>query len=163
MSKTSQLQIRVTLEEKAILKRLAEGAGQSVSRYVLTQVLPSAQLEFDHIVRELRTTGGDHRAALGDLGRLLRDVPGRELTLALSSPDLMELPATLLNYVTAMVEEAAHARNVDPPSWVAEVPPLERPHFMWQLQSLRPHQIRVTPVPFKRRNMFFDPSGGHRV
>ena len=163
MTKTSQLQIRVSPEEKAAIKRLAAAAGQTVSRYVLARVIPGTQDELGRIVGELQSKGGQHRAALADLDRLLDQVPAQDFTLGLSSPDLLELPPTVLNYVAAMVEQAAHQRGLDAPSWVGQVPPLERPHFMWSLQSLRPHQIRVTPLAFKRRNLFLDPAAGPRV
>ena len=63
-TKTSQLQIRVSPEEKSALKRLAASAGQSVSSYVLSRVLPSAELEFTGIYSRLSRTGVNHRATL---------------------------------------------------------------------------------------------------
>ena len=161
--RTAQLQIRVTPEEKVALKRLARAAGQSVSRYVLSQVLPSIQLEFGRLVRSLEAEGADSGAALSDLHSLLSDLSPREFSNAVSDLDLGTLSAILLNYVTAMVEQAAHTKGVDPPAWVQGVASLERPHFVWGLRSLRPHQMRVTPVPFKRRNLFMDPAVGMRV
>ena len=161
--RTAQLQIRVTPEEKVALKRLARAAGQGVSRYVLSQVLPSTQLEFDRLVRSLELEGADSAATLSDLRGLFLDLSPREFSQTVSDPELGMIPPILLNYVAAMVEQAAHTKGVDPPAWVHEVAVLERPHFVWGLRSLRPHQIRVTPVPFKRRNLFMDPAVGMRV
>ena len=53
-TKTSQLQIRVTPEQKEALKRLAADAGISVSKYVLACALPSGQLEFARHIQALR-------------------------------------------------------------------------------------------------------------
>jgi hypothetical protein len=46
---------------------------------------------------------------------------------------------------------------------VREVPPLEEPHFATTLEGLRLHLLQVSPVPFKRRNIFIDSSLGDRV
>lgn len=163
MLKSSQLQIRVSPEQKATIKRLADAAGQTLSQYVLAQVIPPTHAAFARVLADLTTPGGGHAAALTELGRLLAEAPAADFARDFASPEVFGLPATLQNYVAAMVERTAHERGLAPPGWVLQVPPLERPHFMWSLQSLRPHQIRVTPVAFKRRNLFFDPAGGPRV
>ena len=77
--------------------------------------------------------------------------------------DLAGLTPYLRNYVAAMVELAAHQRDVFPPAWVRDVEPLEAPHFATPLAGLRLHLLRTAPVPFKRRNIFIDASIGDRV
>lgn len=62
-TKSQQLQIRVTPGQKAQLKRLARGAGQDVSGYVLARALPEARLRFGEIIRALRDREG-YRFAL---------------------------------------------------------------------------------------------------
>ena len=157
-TRTSQLQIRVTPEEKAALKRLASAAGESVSSYVLDRVLPSAQIDLTLMLEALGQVGVDHRATLSRFARTLERVPGAELAATVPAPG--SLSPVLLNYVAALVETAANEKRVEPPDWVKRVRPLEAPHFAWVLRSLRPHQVRRSPVPFKRRNIFFDPAGG---
>ena len=152
---TSQLQIRVTPAEKAALNRLANASGESVSG-----ALPTIELELTALLRRLGDVGGDHRSTLAEFERTLQRVPGAELWMGVPAPETGTLSPVLLNCVAAMVETAAHDWGVDPPAWVAEVPPVPRPHFGWVLRSLRPHQLRVTSVAYKRRNIFFDPAVG---
>jgi hypothetical protein len=62
-----------------------------------------------------------------------------------------------------MVEQAAALGGVKGPDWVVEIPPLESPYFATDFRSLRPHLLRESPIPFKRRNLFVDSSVGDRV
>ncbi|MDH3206618.1 MAG: DUF1778 domain-containing protein [Gemmatimonadota bacterium] len=159
-TRTSQLQIRVTPEEKDALKRLASASGVSVSSYVLDRVLPSAQLDLARMLEDLAQVGVDHRATLSEFERTLERVGGPELAATIPAPDPGSLSPVLQNYVAALVESEANRKAVEAPEWVRSVRPLEVPHFAWTLRSLRPHQVRTSPVPFKRRNLFFDPAGG---
>jgi hypothetical protein len=68
-----------------------------------------------------------------------------------------------LNYVTAMVEVAAHRAGVLPPLWTASVQPLDTPVFIDPSLSLRAHLLTASPPPFRRRNIFIDSSIGDRV
>lgn len=158
-SRDSQLQIRVTKAEKAALKRLADTAGESVSSYVLSRVLPSAELRLVGLYGELAATGVDHRKTLAEIRATLDTLAGADLGTS-PPPETGTLSPTLQNFVAAMVESAAQRRGVAPPAWVASVPPLPRPHFGWSLPSLKPHQVRVSGVAYKRRNLFFDPAAG---
>ncbi|MGH7555806.1 MAG: plasmid mobilization protein [Longimicrobiales bacterium] len=162
--KTQQLQIRVTLRQKAALRRLAREAGHDLSSYVLARVLPEPRLRFGEIVRALRE-GGDHRYALADLNDMLSGSTRAQLNdaVAVAPPELRDLPPFLQNYVAAMVEQASHQRDVLPPTWVRDVPPLDEPYFATPLRSLRLHLLREAPVPFKRRNLFVDSAVGARV
>jgi hypothetical protein len=99
-------------------------------------------------------------AALNDL---LTDLRRGEFKDAVGDADLHGLSSFLQNYVAAMVEQAAHQKNVRPPIWVHKIEPLTEPWFGTDLQSLRPHLLRSSPVPFKRRNLFVDSAVGDRV
>ena len=157
-TKTSQLQIRVSPEQKRALKRLATAAGMSVSRYVLASALRSEQLEFNRLVQALR--GHDHRPrALADLRIFLSQLSPEEMSQAVADIDVEGLPPILCNYLAATVEEVAQQKRLPSPSWVRQVAALDRPHFAWELQSLRPHLMRITPLTFKRRNVFVDAAG----
>ena len=162
--KSEQIQIRVSANQKAAIRRLAQGAGQDVSSYVLQRVLPDARLKFDEIIRGLGEESTS-RFALAELNDLLTEMPGAQLidVLAVASPELAELPPLLQNYVAAMVEQAAHIRNVAPPAWTEKVAPLDEPYFAGSLRSLRLYLLRAAPVPFKRRNVFVDSGIGARV
>jgi len=152
-TKTSQLQIRVSPDQKESLKRLAAEADQSVSEYVLATVLPSAGLEFEAHIDGLRGTGLSPKA-LSDLVLYLSDLSVTGFAAATAAPDLSELSVLLQNYVAAAVEQEAGHKGVDPPTWTHAVEPLPEPAFAWRLPSLQPHLMRVTPLAFKRRNVF---------
>lgn len=161
-TKSEQLQIRVTAEQKATLRRLAKRAGQDVSSYVLSRALPSAAREFATLVRALADEGRA-RFALAELNDLLSALAPAELADATRDADLGPLSPRLRNYVAAMVELAAHQRRIAPPAWTRDVPPLPEPWFAAPLQSLRAHLLVRSPVPFRRRNLFVDASLGDRV
>ena len=163
-TKTEQLQIRLTSQQKSALKRLARRAGQDVSSYVLQRVLPAAPLRFEEIVHSLNNSDDVH-FALAELNDLLADRTGSELADAVAGvpSELHALGPYLQNYVTAMVEQACYLRKVVPPSWVRHIAPLEEPHFATPLRSLKLYLLRVAPVPFKRRNIFIDATIGARV
>jgi Mobilization protein NikA len=154
-AKTSQLQIRVTEGEKETLKRLAQAAGLSLSSYVLAQALPSTDQKFAAGIEALADGQVDQRVALNQVRSALRDLSPQD---GLAHPRIRELSPVLQNMVAAIVEQFAQDKGADPPDWVKDISPLERPHFGWSLSSLRPYQIRVTPVPYKRRNVFLDPA-----
>lgn len=67
------------------------------------------------------------------------------------------------NLVAAMIEYAAHRKGVRPPSWTADITPLDLPFFGSSLISLRLHLLLHSPVEFRRRNLFVDSSIGDRV
>jgi hypothetical protein len=151
--KTSQLQIRVTPEEKGSLKRLAAAAEMSVSEYVLTRLLPSTTFELGERVRALGSSPQRHRAH-ADLVKFVGALTPIELPQAVADVELGDLSPVLRNHVAAVVEQQAWLKRVQPPEWVVGVAPLDRAHFAWELRSLRPHLMRMTPPAFKRRNVF---------
>ncbi len=153
--RTSQLQIRVSPEQKATLKRLAARAGLSVSAYVLGQSLPSANWALEGPLADVRD---GKPTALPVLRRQVAAMPPEDLGKRLESVDVSNLRPLAQNQVAALVEEVAYAADVEPPRWTASIHPLELPHFRWPLQSLRPYQLRASSVALKRRNVF-DPSG----
>jgi hypothetical protein len=157
-AKRSQLQIRVTDAEKKTLKRLAGAAKMSVSQYVLAQALPSRHMELSRLLEQLARRGGGHEGTLNRLAAFLSETPAADFGEVLAHPPLDLLSPLHQNELAAAVERAAHAKSAETPNWVAGVPRLGRPHFAWSLMSLRPHQVRVAPVPFKRRGIFFDPA-----
>ncbi len=162
-SRSSQLQIRVTPEQKEALRRLARRAGQDMSAYVLSRALPEARMRFAGLLEALRDGDDQPGFALAELNDLLSGLGRRRAGGAVEHADLAGLTPYLQNYVAAMVELAAHRRDVPPPAWVRDVEPLETPHFATPLAGLRLHLLRASPAPFKRRNLFIDSSLGDRV
>jgi hypothetical protein len=152
--RTSQLQIRVSPEQKTTLKRLAGQAGLTVSAYVLGQALPAGTRAIAGAFTDIRA---GKPGALLVLRRQLEVIPGGEPGDWLESVDVSDLTPLLRNRIAGIVEEVAHERNAAPPPWTATVEQLPHPHFRWPLRSLRPYQLRASPVSLKRRNIF-DPA-----
>lgn len=161
-TKSSQLQIRVTPRQKAQLKRRAAAAGIDVSTLVLRTVLPPDADRFADLVRTLAGDSSE-RFVLAELNDLLTSTPAGLFGETVEQVDLTGLSAYRRNYVTAMVELAAHAKGATPPAWVRDIEPLDEPYFVGGLKSLRPHLLRNAPIAFKRRNIFVDASVGDRV
>jgi hypothetical protein len=166
-AKFEQLQIRVTPRQKAALKRQARAAGLDVSTYVLARVLPPECDRFAVLLRELGSTT-DHRFALAELHDFLADCPPMAFAEALQHSALTVralagLSPFLQNYVAAMVEQSATLKGLMPPLWVRDLPQLDAPYFAGELRSLRQYLLAVSPVPFKRRNLFVDATIGARV
>ena len=161
-AKTHQLQIRVSSHQKRALQGLASRAGQTVSAYVLSRVLPSAQLRFGEILRALQDRS-ERSFVLAELNDLLVSLSPAELQEAVADADLAGLSPFTRNYVAAMVERASEKGGLESPAWTRRILPLEIPRFATQLPGLRLHLLHKAPVSFKRRNIFIDSSIGDRV
>lgn len=161
-AKTEQLQIRVTRDQKAALHRLARRAGQSVSGYVLARALPDRQQRFREILLALGESS-DRRFALAELHDFLVALEPSEFADAVVHAEIEKLDPLVANYVAAMVEQAASVKRIDPPRWTADVEPLTEPWFAVPFPSLRFYLLRVSPIAFKRRNIFVDSTIGDRV
>ena len=160
--KSSQLQIRVSAKEKAELKQIARRAGQSVSDWVRSQLLSSANGHFLALTTALKVTD-KVSLVLADLADFLTSLRGAELRSALSEPLPQGLSAEVANQVAAMVEWAASRQGVAAPEWTAGIAPLKEPWFASTLMNLRLHLLTHAPPPFRRRNIFVDASLGDRV
>jgi hypothetical protein len=161
-TKTSQLQIRISPAEKRRLKALAQGLGLDVSQYVLQRVLPTQNARFGEILESLGD-GEASRFGLAGLNDFLSGLSRTEFSSAVETPDLSGVSPFAANYVCALVEQAARLHDLPPPEWTKTVEPLSEPYFAAPLVSLRPHLLRVSPVPFRRRQLFVDSSLGDRV
>lgn len=161
-ARSEQLQIRLTLAEKTALKRRARAVGQDLSAYVLARALPSEPDRLSAIVAALRDDA-NRRFALAALNDSLSSLVPIEFSDAVAQIDVRALSPLLQNYVAAMVEHAARRKDVPVPEWTAAVVPLDEPFFAAQLKSLQLHLLRITPVAFRRRNIFVDSTVGARV
>lgn len=160
--KSLQLQIRVTPRQKAVLKRAAASAGLDLSAWVLSRVLPQEGDRFRELLGEL-AKDVDPRFVLAELNDFLHVIAPMEFSAAVVEAALDALSPMLQNYVAAMVELAATQKALRPPAWVRGIAPLDAPYFATSLRSVRPYLLTVSPVPFKRRNIFIDASIGRRV
>lgn len=156
-TRSEQLQIRLTPVEKATLKRRANAAGQDVSAYVLACALPQTPRRLLAAIEALRRDV-DRRFALAELSAALAELAPAEFGAAAGAIDVRTLGALLQNYVAAMVEQAAAGKRVPAPAWTRDVEALADAHFSTSLTSVRLYLLRVTPLAFKRRNIFTDAS-----
>ena len=156
MVKTGQLQIRVSAEEKARIQQRAERAGMNVSEWVLRQLLPPAEEEFQQLCDELAARPETRGDGLARLRGLLARLGPRDFSLAVREPPAASLPDFEANYVAAMIEQAAHDKELRPPSWTKDVPPLAEPWFETLEYDLRLYLLTNSPPPFRRRNLFID-------
>jgi len=108
--------------------------------------------------KELKAIVQEVDSGLRSRSDIVMSTQGREyedvLAEKAADAELENLPRLLQNYVAAAVEQAAVEKSVMSPTWVDAVEPPARPNFAWDLPSLRPHLMRVTPLAFKRRNVF---------
>ena len=159
--KSQQLQVRLTPAQKAALRRLAKQAGQDVSEYVLSRVLPDSARRFEELLVRLRDAD-DMRYALAGVHDLLSSLGASELA-SLTGNGFRDLEPGMRNRIAAMVELACVRAGAAPPSWASDEPPLEVPDFAVPLRSLRLHLLKASPVAFRRRNLFVDAVVGDRV
>lgn len=132
-----------------------------MSEYVLARVLPPPQGRFVELTGALASP--DYRFALAELNDFLAACPPVLFGETVARTPADGLSRYLLNYVAAMVEQAAEQKGMRPPEWTRSIAPLAVPHFVSPLASLRLHLLRSAPVPFKRRNIFVDSGVGARV
>ena len=161
-TKSAQIQIPVSLAEKAAIERAARRAGLNMSAYVLARVLPALQNRFAELTEACRNSGTE-RFALAELSGWLGELSGAELREAVASPPVPGMTPYLANYVAAMVEYACARRDIPPPPWTQAIAPLAEPVFGSTLMSLRLYLLTHSPPPFRRRNIFIDSSVGASV
>lgn len=156
------IQVRVTHEQKAALRQLAKRANQDLSSYILDRSLAPQSARFAKLLDSLRIDPNP-AFALAALSDFLGELPAGQIDDATAHADLSRIPPLLQNYVAAMVEQACVVKRIAPPAWTREVAPLDEPYFAGGLKTLRPYLLSVSPVAFKRRNLFVDSSVGRRV
>ena len=160
--KTSQLQIRVSPAQKAELARRARAEGMDVSSWVLSRVLPQRRARFIELVRALAREPGSS-FVLAEIHDLLESLSQGDFASALEALPTSKLDSLSANQLAAMVETRAAKLRVKPPSWAAEIPPLQQPWFATTLLSLRLHLLCSAPAAFRCRNLFVDSTLGARV
>ena len=163
VSKTHQLQIRISAEDKALIRARAASAGMDVSKWVLQQVLPPVERDFQVFCRELAERPRARSFTFADLQDWFARLTGSEFVRAVRHAPQARLPPFEASYLAATIEHAAAIRGVHPPPWTAAVEALEAPWFASSLKSLRLYLLTHSPPPFRRRNLFIDSGFGQRV
>lgn len=162
-NKIEQLQIRVSPAEKALITRSAKAAGLSMSDWVLSQVLKKTSHQFRNLVTELTKNQENNSYVLAEINDFLSRLPAHELMEAVTYPPTTKLSPYVLNYLTAMIEQACYNKNIQLPDWCRTVQALPEPHFITEMKSLRMHLLLNSPPFFRNRNIFIDSSIGGRV
>ena len=163
VSKTHQLQIRISAEDKALLRARAASAGMDVSKWVLQQVLPPVERKFQALCGELASRPDALSFTIAEIQDWFNQLTGEEFVRAVRYAPQARLPAFEANYLAAIVEHAAAIKGVNSPRWTVTVEPLDTPWFASSLKSLRLYLLTHSPPPFRRRNLFIDSSVGQRV
>jgi uncharacterized protein (DUF1778 family) len=160
--KTDQLQIRVTSVQKRAIKAQAERNHMSLSDWVLSRALPSAESQFEELVSDFSTAEKPSFAFAELLDFLARLTPSEFRSAVADLPEVVLLPYWQ-NYLAATVEQAAAQKKLAPPEWTSKIKPLEEPVFGSTLRSLREYLLFNAPPAFRRRNIFIAASVGARV
>jgi len=161
-NKTEQLQIRISSQEKAQIKRAAKTANLSMSDWVLTKLFPDHQRRFRRLITEL-CNSEQVGFALASLNDFLAKLASDEFRDAVREKPRLPDDEYLRNYIAAMVEYTANNNKVDAPDWVYDIKPLNKPRFGSNLKSLRLHLLTHSPPPFRSRNIFIDSTVGDRL
>jgi len=160
--KDEQIQIRVTSEEKAALRKRAALMGMDLSSYILSEALPLESRKLQDLIDQL-ASAMNYKSVLAEINDLLESFSGKKLKKAIEQLSLGELDNFQVNYLTAMIEFACLRNNIAPPEWTKNISPLSEPYFASKLKSLRLYLLINSPAPFKARNIFIDSSLGDRV
>lgn len=160
--KTRQLQIRVSPSQKRTIQQRAREAGMNVSDWVLSKVIPSAQVRFEELIATLPHSK-QPGYVFAELLQLLADLTAVQYEAVVAQAPSAHLDPYWANYLAATVEHAAAQKKVKPPAWTRNIAPLNEPVFGSSLQSLRTHLLLSSPPAFNRRNLFIDASVGDRV
>ncbi len=86
MTKTQQLQIRVSAGQKAQIQARARLAGEDVSKWVLRQLLPPVQDRFQNLVGNLIDESDSRSYAFADLNDFPNGLSATQLVKAVELP-----------------------------------------------------------------------------
>lgn len=161
-AKSDQLQIRVTPEQKRMLKRRAREAGMDMSSWILDRVLPPENARFQELARGLVEPDG-RASALAELEDFLRPLRSGAFARATSEPPKAPIDPVTLNHLAGAIELAAVKREVAPPPWTFRAAVPADPVFGTTLNSARLYLLTHAPVAMRRRNVFVDSSIDERV
>ncbi len=133
-----------------------------MSEWILTKIFPPAKKKWDFLLQEIAHSS-QPRFVLAEINDFLNGLSSIEFMEIVSEKMAVSLEAYWANYLAATIEYSAYQKNISPPLWLREIPPLEKPVFGTELLSLRLHLLTRAPVPFRNRNIFIDSTVGDRV
>ncbi|MCF6300356.1 MAG: DUF1778 domain-containing protein [Proteobacteria bacterium] len=161
LKKSEYLQIRVSKQEKEIIKSSAQLAEVDMSAWILQRILHEKAKQFINIINKL--IDEEQSFVFAELHDFLAKLMVVDLEMALSVEPVIELTGFQINYVIAMIVHRSKQLNISPPTWINNYPVLLQPVFATSLKSLSLHLLINSPIAFKQRNIFIDSSIGDRV
>ena len=161
LKKSEYLQIRVSKQEKELIKSSAQSAGVDMSAWILQRVLNNKAEEFSAILKKINADNQSY--VLAELNDFLSNLNTNNFELALNSKSIDNLNDFQINYIIAMIVHRANQLSATPPDWIKLYERLDKPYFGTNLKSLRLHLLINSPIAFKQRNIFIDSSIGDRV
>jgi len=159
--KSDFIQIRVSKQEKQIIKSSAQLAGVDMSAWILQRVLHNDAKTFILILNKFETE--EQSFVFAELHDFLNRLNITNFELALHLKPTVSLSDFHINYVIAMIVFRANQLNASIPNWIHDYPVLQQPYFGSDLKSLRLYLLINSPIEFKQRNIFIDSSIGDRV
>lgn len=164
LKKSEYLQIRVSKQEKEIIKSSAHLAGVDMSAWILQRVLHEQSKIFINILNKFQSEEQSFETfILAELNDFLTKLQVHDFEMALSIKPTSQLTGFQINYVIAMIVHRAKQLNASIPKWINDYPVLTQPYFGSNLKSLRLHLLINSPIAFKQRNIFIDSAIGDRV
>lgn len=161
LKKSEYLQIRVSKQQKDMIKSSAKTAGVDMSTWVLQRVLHSKSQQFLSLLAQFNTA--EDSFVFARLHDFLLLCTQNDFEHAFSIKPTIELSEFQINYTIAMICHRAHGLNRPVPGWINDYQILQNPYFGTELKSLRLYLLVNSPIAFKQRNIFIDSTIGDRV
>ncbi len=161
LKKSEYLQIRVSKQQKEIIKSTAKSAGVDMSTWVLQRVLNNKSQQFLTILSQFNTL--EDSFVFARLHDFLMLCSKTDFEQTVSIKPTSKLSDFQINYTIAMIEHRAHTLGCTAPDWINDFPILHEPYFGTSLKSLRLHLLINSPIAFKQRNIYIDSTLGGRV
>ena len=161
LKKSEYLQIRISKQEKEIIKSSAQMAGIDMSAWILQKVLPEKSKVFINILKKFKSE--ESSFVFAELHDFLARLQVHDFELTLDINPNIQLTDFQINYVIAMIAHRAKQLNLSPPDWIKTYPVLSEPYFGTTLKNLRLHLLINSPIAFKQRNIYIDSTIGDRV
>lgn len=161
MHKSEHLQIRVSRQEKNIIKESANAAGIDMSAWILQKVLNDNLKIFIDLIDKFSTE--EHSFVFAALNDFLNNLKAVDFASATAIDPTTKLNDFNRNYIIAMIMQRANQLSIPAPYWINKHKILEKPYFGSSLKSLRLYLLLNSPPEFKSRNIFIDSAVGDRV
>lgn len=165
MMKNSFIQIRVSTEEKELIRSRAKQAHLEMSEWILQSIIPNPQAKFLSLLARLKRVqdSKERNFVINEIAVFLHRLSSEELHRAVSNPLEVGLNNLMDNYIAAMIEQTCVAKKIIAPVWLSEKTGVAEPFFGVEFFAVRLYLLSVSPPSFRKRNIFIDASIGDLV